>query len=202
MPLLLLFLSALATYFSGLNAAKTGRLTKEKVDNIFQDTVSAFDDAVKFTPVPKLKPVIQKARLSQQEVKNIAQGIISTYFPVVDLDMVRAIVEIESNRKPDATRYERHLNESSTGLMQTLLSTAQDMAVNWGATKYGQDITEQDLLNPRISLYFGIAYLNWLRRYGTEEEKIVRNYNGGPKGYQRSATLPYWEKYKKAKARL
>ena len=196
-----MFISGITAYFAGLTSAKTGKLTKEKVDSIKNQTIAAFDEAIKFTPVPVLKPIMQKARLAEAEVKDLAEKITTLYFPVVDPMMVRAIIQIESNRKPDATRYEPHLEESSTGLMQTLLSTAVDMAKNWGATRYGIP-TEKDLLNPEISVYFGAAYLNWLRRYGTEEQNIVRNYNGGPKGYQRSATLDYWEKYKKAKAGL
>jgi 2,3-bisphosphoglycerate-independent phosphoglycerate mutase len=55
----------------------------------------------------------------------MAEILTSRFFKRLDVAMICAIAEIESARQPLAYRYEKRLQEASTGLMQTLQSTAE-----------------------------------------------------------------------------
>lgn len=143
--------------------------------------------------------------LTASEVLAGARYICATYFPQVDPMMLVAMAKIESNFNPQATRYEKHLNDSSIGLMQVLLTTAQDIFTRLKARAKGEP-TREKLTMPMYALYMGAAYVNWLRVYGgvvRSEEWIVRAYNGGP-GWSRSEkakamTLNHWNKYRQAR---
>lgn len=142
-------------------------------------------------------------RLSFEQVNSLAHQMCNKYFPNVDPKMLVTMAQIESSFNPHAFRYERHLNDSSVGLMQTLLKTAQWLAIEMGYTAYGVP-TYQDLLNSEVSMYFGGAYVNWLKNYAGEsrsEEWIVESYNGGPKN-SNDQTQNHLRKYKKAKIEL
>lgn len=159
-------------------------------------------------------------QLTVAEVKALSERTVAKYFPRVDPLMLRAMAEIESNRKPDAWRWESHVTwyiyqpdgtmqkqygDGSTGLMQVLLSTAQWLARDLGARAFGAVPEYAHLLTPEIGMYYGAAYVNWLMTYqgvARSEEFIVRGYNGGPNGINRDATLQHWERYKTAYARL
>lgn len=52
----------------------------------------------------------------------------SSWVLLGDQGMICAIAEVESSRQPLAYRFEPKLNEASTGLMQTLQSTAEWLA--------------------------------------------------------------------------
>ena len=117
-----------------------------------------------------------------------------------------AIVESGDVNMPEnglnvyAARYEPGLQDTSTGLMQTLTSTAQWLAQDMGESAFGMP-SASDLLKPQESVYFGMAYLNWLSSYAGQsrsESWIVQSYNAGP-GRPSSA---YLQKYNRAKAWL
>ncbi|MDD9911705.1 MAG: transglycosylase SLT domain-containing protein [Alphaproteobacteria bacterium] len=150
------------------------------------------------------------ARLSAEQVKQMAESTVEWHFPAVSPLMLRAMVEIESSRNPLAVRHEPHIRwkdgrkgDDSIGLMQTLVSTAQWMATDMGANAYGIP-QPQDLLVPEISMYMGASYVNWLATYAGQargEQWIVESYNGGPNNSD-SQTQNHWAKYQKAKQRL
>ncbi len=122
--------------------------------------------------------------------------------------IITAMAIQESQLKPWATRNESR-GRKSVGLMQTLIGTAQDM-YNRGYTAVGQP-SEQSLMKPHVSMYFGMAYMDWLQRtyparhdydgpHNNYWEWYVRAYNGGP-GWKnskkgREMTAVHWSKVK------
>jgi len=140
--------------------------------------------------------------LDQVEVQMLASEIINRYRFSISPEMVVRIAWIESHFDASASRYEPHLQDASTGLMQTLLSTARWLATDMGYSAYVP--TMADLMDTKTSIYFGAAYLDYLSRYrgkSRSEEWIVRAYNGGP-GHSTGATNAYWQKYLKAKGEV
>lgn len=136
--------------------------------------------------------------LSRARVLSLARRTIKDGGFDVDPDMAAAIAEIESSNNPLALRFEPGINDASVGLMQTLLGTARWLATDMGFAKFGTP-TLADLLDPEVSMYFGVAYLHWLRNYrGTRrgDDWVVMSYNGGP-GADNKATREYLAKYKR-----
>jgi len=140
--------------------------------------------------------------LSRHELYLLARQVIDRNRLNVDPLMAAAIAMVESSGNPVALRFEPfvpHLGgaDYSTGLMQTLTSTAQWLYRDMG---YRQ-MPEPDgasLLDPKISMYFGCAYLDYLQSYrgvARSEEWIVQSYNAGPGNTQ----FVYLEKYLRAK---
>lgn len=142
--------------------------------------------------------------LEDAGIRQLATRIIEQNNFDLDVNMLVAIAYIESSFNPEALRVEPHINDASAGLMQTLITTAQWLARDMGYRNYGFPELS-DLMDAEVSMYFGAAYLDYLkntRRDLDTEEKIVRGYNGGPAGFKRSATLPYWQKYKRAREKF
>lgn len=157
--------------------------------------------------IPKSGP------LTQRQVELLAQKVVKNHFPNVDWKMLVCMAYIESGFNASATRNEYYssgkLRDTSYGLMQVLLGiTAPDIYSRLGARSYGAP-TAQRLRDPETSLYYGAAYVNWLRRHSNttrSAEWIVRAYNGGP-GWNttttgRSMTLNHWNKYQAARRRF
>lgn len=146
-----------------------------------------------------------KPYVTHTEMKGMAEIITRRYFKRLDIAMICAIVEIESSRQPLAYRFEPKLNEASTGLMQTLQSTAEWLATDMGYRAYAIENVSALLYRPFVSVYFGCAYLKWLSTYDGKkrsEEFMVRGYNGGPQAATKTSTLSYWNKYLQAKQSL
>ncbi|KAH9288365.1 hypothetical protein KI387_032482, partial [Taxus chinensis] len=119
--------------------------------------------------------------------------------------LICTIAEIESDRQPFAYRYEPKLGEASTGLMQTLQSTAEWLARDMGYTVYQVEGVPTMLYRPFVSVYFGAAFLKWLSTYDGKkrsEEFMIRAYNGGPKRANHKSTLQYWKRYQLVKQSL
>ncbi len=143
-------------------------------------------------------------KIPPQQVRALAAAQIKKYSFNVTPDMAAAIAIIESGDvsfpsngcNPKATRFEAHIPDTSIGLMQTLLGTAQWLAKDMGYKALGVP-THNALLNGETSLYFGLAYLDYLSKYknaGRSQDWIVQSYNAGP-GRAASA---YLKKYKTA----
>lgn len=130
------------------------------------------------------------------QIRNLAQQTVSKHGFNVDPEMLVRMAKIESSWNPLAIRYEPLLNDASIGLMQTLLSTARWLAQDMGYTAYGvPDL--KDLLEPEVSMYFGAAYVNWLRKWKgspRDDKWVVMSYNGGP-GADNPQTRNHWAKY-------
>lgn len=137
--------------------------------------------------------------LSPANVKTLARQAIEIDNLNVPVDRLVRIAWIESHFDPTASRYEAGIGDTSTGLTQTLLSTARWLAQDMGYTAYGVP-TLAALASPQVSLYFGAAYLDYLSKYrgrSRSEEWVVRAYNGGP-GHTTAGTNAYWRKYQRA----
>lgn len=147
-----------------------------------------------------------KPYVTQTEMRAMAKIVIRRHFESkLDPLMICAIAEVESDRQPLAYRFEPKLGEASTGLMQTLQSTAEWLARDMGYTYYTSDFSPSMLYRPFVSVYFGGAFLKWLSTYEKKiqcEEFMVRAYNGGPKNATSKSTFVYWNKYLKAKQSL
>lgn len=141
--------------------------------------------------------------LTQTEMKAMADIVIDRHFKGrLDTVMISAIAEIESNKQPFAYRYEPKLGEASTGIMQTLQSTAEWLARDMGYRAYEIEGAPAILYRPFVSVYFGAAFLKWLSTYDGKkrnEEFMVRAYNGGPKKATHKSTLQYWTRYQLVK---
>ena len=158
---------------------------------------------------------VSKDQLSPPELLALADEVLVRHFAdspaatrrVVSPRNLAALCLVESSGRPKAKRYEEHLDESSTGLCQTLLSTCRWLSTDLGYTAHGrgEDITDKTLEDPRVSLYFGAAYLTWLATYKGErrsDEFTFRGFNGGPNGINMKATNYYWEKQLKARKEI
>jgi soluble lytic murein transglycosylase-like protein len=140
--------------------------------------------------------VAQGFTLNQSRIKEIALSTVIEHYPIVPADMIVVIASIESDFNPNAVRNEPRINDASTGLMQTLVSTAQWLWDDMGYRGFPRP-TAASLLDPATSIYFGGAYLSYLFGYKgvfRSEQFVVESYNGGP-GNSNTQTRQYWQKY-------
>lgn len=157
----------------------------------------------------EIKNVTPTGSLTRAQVEALCQKITATHFPWVDWRMLAVMCSVESSFKPTAKRTEYNSNGSvrdvSYGLMQLLTSTANWLFSDMGARAYGEP-TVATLSNPEANIFFGAAYVSWLRHWNgrsRSEEWIVRAYNGGP-GWGNSAkglsmTANHWAKYQRTR---
>lgn len=149
--------------------------------------------------------------LTEQEMFALCSYITEKFFRSMSPDELVTYAYVESSFRPWVERSESR-GRKSVGLMQTLIGTAQEM-YDKGYRELERP-TESTLKNPIHSMYYGAAYIDWLRRnythkaqeYGNYEEYFVRAYNGGA-GWQgsqggREGTANYWSKWQKAYARF
>ena len=146
-------------------------------------------------------------RLSYAQVFSIAKAHKARFRFGITATMATAVAMIESGdfRNLRATmntrayRSEPQINDASYGLMQVLWKTAKWLHDVKGYKGYR--LTQaSDLYKPETGIYFGMAYLDWLKRaYGGTDDLILRRYNGGPNGHRYPATLAYVQKYNTAK---
>lgn len=202
---------AFMNFFGGTTTSFGGTTTSQPVE----DSID-FDrekPQISTSPVLTKKPFTlpKNRKLTSQEVLSLAHHISEKYKinSTVSQDLT-IIAYIESSFRPWVERDEGF--DRSTGLMQTLLGTANDM-YNKGYTAFGKP-TRDSLKDPLESMYFGAAYLQWLKlnysqwgyNYGNWEEFFIRSYNGGA-GWQKTPngaknTAAYLKKFKAAKAKL
>ena len=152
---------------------------------------------------------LSSEQLPVKTVRSFAESEIRAQGFRVDPATVVRIAWIESSnraRSAGAVRFDPSAvgdDGRSLGLMQTQLTTAQDLAGNFGYTTFGFPM-RADLFGPQASVYFSAAYLDWLSHYGGQrrsEEWIVRSYNGGP-GHRTASTNGYWRLYREAEGIL
>jgi hypothetical protein len=142
--------------------------------------------------------------LTEAEIRALASYVRQNYgFNASEKGLV-TIAWIESSFRPWVERDEGF--DKSTGLMQTLLGTAKDMYAK-GYSHMGAP-THARLKNPLVSMYFGAAYVDWLKKNwpGRSSEWYARAYNGGP-GWERTANGPtntakYYSKFVEASKRF
>jgi soluble lytic murein transglycosylase-like protein len=120
----------------------------------------------------------------------------------VSPEMATAIAKIESGFDPGAVRQEPRINDASYGLMQVLAGTAQWLS---GLGYTAVDPSPQSLLTSEGSMYFGCAYLHWLRNYKgqpRDDAFVVAAYNGGPGGAAGAGPQRYLAAWQAAMAEL
>lgn len=141
-------------------------------------------------------PLNQK--MTEAEVFALAQDISRIFGGRVDQVELLTFAYIESSFRPWVERHEAKISDHSVGLMQTLVGTARDM-YNKGYRRFDAP-TRENLKNPVISMYYGAAYLDWLKKSYPNKglEWWVRAYNGGPGHNYNSMTTSYWSKWKAA----
>lgn len=144
--------------------------------------------------------------LTQTEMKAVADIIVHRHFDSnVDSEMICAIAELQSDRQPLATRYDKKTKETTLGIMQITLKTAEWLVSELGYQSYQLEGNPEVLSKPFASVYFGAAYLKWLSNFEQKErseEFVVRAYKGGTKKATHKTTLPYWKRYLSVKESL
>ncbi|XP_059666725.1 uncharacterized protein LOC132312387 isoform X2 [Cornus florida] len=144
--------------------------------------------------------------LTQIEMKAVSGIIVERHFySEIDSDMICALAELESDRQPLSTRYNKKTKEVTMGIMQILPKTAEWLVREVGYQAYGVEGNSNLLYRPFINIYFGAAYLKWLSNFSQKErteEFIVRAYKGGTKKATHKSTLPYWKRYLSVKESL
>ncbi|KAG0469985.1 hypothetical protein HPP92_016685 [Vanilla planifolia] len=134
----------------------------------------------------------KRSYLSRVEVKAIAEIIISRYFKERGFlaKCLAALAETCSLRFINGLC-------SRTGLMGIDYPTAFWIYRDLGFRAYEVKSVE-DLYNPFISMYFGVAYYSWLSKYEGRErnqEFLVQAYLGGPENVKLQETGPLWKKF-------
>lgn len=115
---------------------------------------------------------------------------------VLIISLLPAIATVESNNDTHAIGD----NGRSVGCLQISAACVEDVNRIYH-TAYTLDDRLDELQSMRIAqsylTYYGNAYE---RRTGKKPtaETLARIWNGGPKGYEKSATLPYWRKVRTA----
>lgn len=136
-------------------------------------------------------------------VLNTAQQFRQRYGLNIDPVMIAAMVQIESTYNPAASRYEKHIDDTSYGLMQVLLKTAQWLYDDLGYRAFPRP-TATNMMDGYTSIYYGAAYVDYLSKYRGKrrnEQWIVESYNGGPAN-SNADTQRHYAKYMAAKAQI
>ena len=141
-------------------------------------------------------------RLSKEGVRAIIETTVRRegWARSVPIERALKIAWVESHFDPVAHRYEAHIDDASTGLMQTLHGTARWLQTDMGYRRF--DAPDKfALFDPEVSVYFGCAYLDWLANYRNvtrSEDWVVQSYNSGPG----NTSLAYLTKFRRAAAEL
>lgn len=91
----------------------------------------------------------------------------------VEPALIKATIRAESNWDVNASRYEKHKDDASWGLMQVMLATAKWILKN-------DNITISQLVSPYLNIEAGTAYLAYnLKRYKGNLKHAIAAYNAG-----------------------
>jgi hypothetical protein len=110
----------------------------------------------------------------------------------IPIKFIMLLAMIESGQNPNAVGDDLQ----SIGILQMQEAYVQD-----AAEFANQDWVHMDALNELTAIRIFRAYME---RYATEErlgrpvtlEDVARIHNGGPNGYKKQSTIPYWNKVK------
>lgn len=117
--------------------------------------------------------------------------------PQPKMKLVDALIQVESGGNDNAMG-DKHLTDKAYGCLQIRKPCVDDVNKVFGTSYKAQDC----LGNRQISLYIFNRYMELyaierkLGRPVTDEDR-ARIWNGGPTGYKRDSTIPYWEKVEK-----
>lgn len=114
---------------------------------------------------------------------------------IPDSSLVYALIYVES-RGNDSCVGDRHLIRPSIGCLQIRPIMVRE--VN-RILKYQEStlrFKNKDRWSRKKSIQMFYIWKDF-HHTNSSDEKIARNWNGGPKGYKRKRTLQYWEKVQK-----
>lgn len=112
-------------------------------------------------------------RVTAESLEDLVTNVATQYG--VPPALVKATIKQESNWDVNASRYEQHLGDSSWGLMQLLLKTAQTTLGN-------PNLTIQQLIEPTTNITAGTRYLGiLLNRYGNLRDAVAAYNAGSPR---------------------
>lgn len=117
--------------------------------------------------------------------------------PQPKMKLVDALIQIESQGNDNAIG-DKHLTDKAYGCLQIRKPCVDDVNKVFGTNYKAEDC----LGNRQKSLYIFDRYMELyaverkLGRPVTDEDR-ARIWNGGPTGYKRDSTIPYWEKAEK-----
>ncbi|TYI42698.1 hypothetical protein ES332_A01G117300v1 [Gossypium tomentosum] len=141
--------------------------------------------------------------LTQTEMRAVAEIVTHRQFDTkLDPEMICAIAELESNRQPLATGYDKKTNLITIGVMQVAPKVAEWIVREEDYLLFPVKEDPDILYKPFVNVYFGAAYLRWLSNFDGKirtEEFVVRAYSGGTKKVNHKSTLPYWKRYLQVK---
>ncbi len=86
--------------------------------------------------------------------------------------IIKAIIKVESSWNPKAKRYEKHLDDTSYGLMQILTKTAKWITGN-------KKITKEQLQDPTLNIIIGTRYYKYLLDKYKDQDSAIASYNAG-----------------------
>lgn len=92
--------------------------------------------------------------------------------------LIKAIIKTESNWRPNVTRYEPKIKDTSYGLMQILTKTAKWISGN-------KTVTGEQLKSPQLNILIGTRYLRYLMNKYNNTDKVIASYNAGKPYYQK-----------------
>ncbi|KAM4070831.1 hypothetical protein ACJW30_11G015500 [Castanea mollissima] len=132
-----------------------------EVSNEWLDAGESRDQKVHLSRDPDGQPF-----LTQIEMKAVAEIIASRHFnSQIDLDMICAIAELESDRQPLAVRSDKKNKEPTIGIMQISIESAKWLFNELGYRSYEVVKNPELLYWPFVSVYLGAAYMKWLSNY-------------------------------------
>ncbi|GFP99273.1 hypothetical protein PHJA_002071300 [Phtheirospermum japonicum] len=144
--------------------------------------------------------------LTQTEMRAVAGIIVQRHFvSQIDSDMLCAISELESDRQPLATSYNKKSEEVKMGIMQISPKIADWLTRDLEYMAYRLIEDSRLLYKPFVNVYLAAAYLKWLSNFDQKErseEFMIRAYKGGTKKATHKSTLQYWTKYLSVKESL
>ncbi len=95
----------------------------------------------------------------------------------LDPSLIKAVIAVESNFNIYAFRREPHIEDTSWGLMQVLMTTARE-------TMNNPNLTTDQLLNPAVNIEVGTKYLrSRYDKYGKNIKHALAAYNAGSVKY-------------------
>lgn len=110
-------------------------------------------------------------KVSPESLDNVVERISKQYG--VKSSLMKAFIKAESNWDVNASRYEAHLNDTSWGLMQILLTTGRNVLGD-------QSLTIAQLITPEINIEIGTKFIAQLfTRFKGNMMDVISAYNAG-----------------------
>lgn len=108
--------------------------------------------------------------------------------------LIEALIQVES-RGNDSCVGDRHLIFPSIGCLQIRPVMVREVNRILKKQKDTLRFKYKDRWSRKKSIQMFYIWKDF-HHTNSSDEKIARNWNGGPKGYKRKRTLQYWEKVK------